>query len=67
MPTLVIDQLTLFDLEQRFGLHQRRDRAFFPEWQTPSLTLTAAEQARLQRIQSAYANLERRSVLENTV
>ena len=31
----------------------------------PSLTI--AEQQRLERVQAAYANLERRSLLENTV
>lgn len=65
--TLAIDQATLYDLEQRFGLVRSDDPDFFQEWRQNLPDLTAIEQERLRRIQAAYANLERRSVLENTV
>lgn len=65
--TLAIDQLTLYDLHHRFGLQHSQAADFFPEWQHNLPPLTAIEQQRLQRIQAAYANLEERSVLENTV
>lgn len=40
---------------------------FFWEWQGELPPTTASEQQRLERVRAAYANLERRSVLENTV
>jgi hypothetical protein len=63
--TLPIEQLTLYDLEQRFGLVE--DSSFFSEWQGDLPDLSVAEQDRLARVEAAYANLERRSLLENTV
>ncbi len=65
--TLPIEQLTLYDLEQQFGLQEVADRAFFSEWQGDLPALSSAEQERLARVEAAYANLERRSLLENTV
>jgi hypothetical protein len=65
--TLPIEQLTLYDLEQQFGLRQVSDRSFFSEWQGDLPALSSAEQERLARVEAAYANLERRSLLENTV
>lgn len=65
--TLPIEQLTLYDLEQKFGLQEITDRSFFSEWQGEFPVLSAAEQERLARVKAAYANLERRSLLENTV
>ncbi|MGD1905468.1 MAG: type I restriction endonuclease [Leptolyngbyaceae cyanobacterium] len=65
--TIAADQLTLYDLEQRFGLQFAPSPAAFPEWQADLPHLTTAEQARLERVQAVMANLEQRSVLENTV
>jgi hypothetical protein len=65
--TLPIEQLTLYDLEQQFGLQESADRAFFSEWQGDLPALSSAELERLARVKAAYANLERRSLLENTV
>ncbi|MBW4656505.1 MAG: restriction endonuclease subunit R [Kaiparowitsia implicata GSE-PSE-MK54-09C] len=65
--TLAIEQLTLFDLEQRFGLQEVSGGDFFGEWQQNLPALTSAEELRLTRVEAAYANLERRSLLENTV
>ncbi|WP_439342581.1 restriction endonuclease subunit R [Vacuolonema iberomarrocanum] len=67
MQTLPIEQLTLYGLEQQFGLQEVADRAFFSEWQGELPELSPAEQERLARVEAAYANLERRSLLENTV
>lgn len=64
--TLPIEQLTLYNLDRQFGL-QEVNGSFFPEWQGELPTLSAAEQERLARVEAAYANLERRSLLENTV
>lgn len=65
--TLPIEQLTLYDLEQQFGLQEVADGAFFSEWQGDLPALSPAELERLARVEAAYANLERRSLLENTV
>lgn len=65
--TLPIEQLTLYDLEQQFGLQEVADGSFFSEWQGELPALSAAELERLARVEAAYANLERRSLLENTV
>jgi predicted type IV restriction endonuclease len=65
--TLPIEKITLYDLEQRFGLQQVEEPNFFWEWQGDLPPVTETEQQRLERVRAAYANLERRSVLENTV
>jgi predicted type IV restriction endonuclease len=64
---MAAEKVTLYDLEQRFSLQQIEDQSFFPEWQGDLPELTEAEQQRLVRVQDVVANLERRSVLENTV
>ena len=65
--TLSIERLTIYDLEQRFGLQEVADGSFFSEWQGDLPAISSAEQERLARVEAAYANLERRSLLENTV
>jgi hypothetical protein len=65
--TLAIERLTIYDLEQRFGLQEVADGSFFSEWQGDLPALSSAEQERLARVEATYANLERRSLLENTV
>jgi hypothetical protein len=64
---IAADRVTLYDLEHRFQLQQTDDPSFFPEWQADFPTLTETEQQRLARVQAIVANLERRSILENTV
>lgn len=61
------ERMTLYELEQQFGLQQVTDPAFFPEWQSGLPGLQEHELQRLERVKLAYANLARRSVLENTV
>ena len=46
---------------------QTDDETFFSEWQGDLPKLTETEQQRLARVQAVVANLEQRSVLENTV
>lgn len=65
--TLAIEKVTLYDLEQTFNLHLVEDCTFFYEWQKDLPSLTISERERLQRVQASYANLERRSLLENMV
>jgi hypothetical protein len=65
--TISADKITLYDLKQRFQLVQTTDSSFFPEWQDSLPTLTEEEKQRLERIRAIVANLEQRSVLENTI
>jgi predicted type IV restriction endonuclease len=65
--TIAAEKVTLYDLEQRFSLQQTEDESFFPEWERDLPKLTETEQQRLARVRAVVANLERRSVLENTV
>jgi predicted type IV restriction endonuclease len=65
--TLAIEKVTLYDLEQTFNLRLVEDATFFHEWQNDLPSLTRADRERLQRVQAIYTNLERRSLLENTV
>jgi hypothetical protein len=65
--TIAADQLTLYELEQQFGVQHAPDTQFFPEWQGDLPALNRQEKQRLKRVQAAYANLSRRSMLENTV
>jgi len=67
MQTIPIEKVTLYELERKFGLQFDADPNFFREWQEDLPTLTIAEEERLQRVEAIAANLERRSVLENTV
>lgn len=60
------EKITLYELEQKFGLHLA-DNAQFPEWQQDLPQLTDIEKQRLERVKAAYANLAKRSVLENTI
>lgn len=64
---VAIEKVTLYNLEQQFKLRLAEDIHFFDEWQGNLPTLTIAERERLERVQLAYANLEKRSLLENTV
>ncbi len=65
--TIAIEKATLYQLEQSFSLKQAEYETFFLEWQENLPNLTEAERQRLERVKMAYANLERHSVLENTV
>ena len=65
--TLAIEKVALYELEQWFNLTLESDPTFFSEWQHNLPELTVMEYERLARVEAAYANLERRSLLENTV
>ena len=65
--TLAIEKVSLYELERKLGLQLERDSNFFREWQDDLPSLTSFETERLERVIAISANLERRSVLENTV
>lgn len=64
---IAANEIMLYDLEERFKLQLTEDSSFFSEWQQDLPEITTAEQQRLARIEAIVANLEQRSVLENTV
>lgn len=60
--------VTLEDLEEKFGLRLVRDSHFFPEWMSGTEQITDAEQATLDRVQANFLTLlERPPILENSV
>jgi hypothetical protein len=65
--TISAEKLTLYELEEKFNLQQVQNADFFPEWQLDLPELTDTEKQRLERVKAAYANLAKRSVLENTI
>ena len=65
--TIAAEKVTLYNLEREYSLKHTEDDSFFPEWQEELPELTEAEQQRLERVQATVANLEQRSMLENTV
>lgn len=65
--TIAIDQITLYDLEQQWGLETSPDPDFFREWQEDLPSLTEVECQQLQRVEAAYNNLEKRALLEEIV
>jgi hypothetical protein len=54
--TLTIEKLTIYDLEQQFGLQEVANSSFFAEWQEDLPALSSAEQERLARVEVAYAD-----------
>ena len=67
MPNISAEKITLYDLEQRFGLQQIEDAQFFPEWRENLPLLAGEEQQRLERVKAIYANLARRSSLSSSI
>lgn len=65
--TIPAEKITLYELEQQFGLQKVNDAQFFFEWQLDLPELIDSEKQRLNRVKAAYSNLARRSVLENTI
>ncbi|MEO0947676.1 MAG: type I restriction enzyme HsdR N-terminal domain-containing protein [Cyanobacteria bacterium J06641_5] len=65
--TTAIEQLTLAELEEKFGLTFVSDPTFFSEWQGSLPELASGDVSRLQRVRAEYENLERRVLSEKTV
>jgi hypothetical protein len=65
--TIAAEQLTLYDLEQKFQLQRVYDRQFLAEWQNVVPALTIGEQERLERVQQHYLHLATRPMLEGMV
>jgi hypothetical protein len=64
--TIAAEQLTLYDLEQKFSLQRVYEPQFFPEW-LGDPALTSVEQDRLDRVKQHYRHLASRPLLEGMV
>lgn len=65
--TIPSTRVNLYQLEKEFQLEETQDDSFFDEWRGDFPSITAVEEERLHRVQAAVKNLEKRSLLENTV
>ncbi|MBW4564511.1 MAG: restriction endonuclease subunit R [Mojavia pulchra JT2-VF2] len=60
--------ITLLELESRFGIQLVEDEQFFREWQDNLPEITDSEKQQLDRVKASYANLLKYPpLLENTV
>lgn len=55
--------ITVYDLEDKFGLQLTVDPHFFQEWSENLLSLTDAEKQSLNRVTSNYFNLTKRRIM----
>ena len=68
MQTINSRDLTLVDLQTRFNLQISTEESFFPEWQIFQITVTLAEQEKLNRINQNFSSLlERKALSEQTI
>jgi hypothetical protein len=66
--TIQARDITLHELETRFGLTLVEDEQFFREWQDNLPDITASEKQQLDRVKTNYTNLIKYPpLLENTV
>lgn len=66
--TITANNVTLFDLENKFDLQINEDKLFFPEWQTNSSEINGEEKKFLDMARAAYMNLMKYSAMpENAV
>lgn len=66
--TLPAREITLHELETKFGIQLVEDDQFFREWQDNLPEITDAEKERLDRVKLSYQNLTKYPpLLENTV
>ncbi|WP_341527873.1 hypothetical protein WKK05_00490 [Nostoc sp. UHCC 0302] len=49
-------EISLYELEEKFGLQVATDNNLFPEWTENLLTLTDEEKQGLERVKSNYLN-----------
>ncbi|HEY9853161.1 MAG TPA: restriction endonuclease subunit R [Leptolyngbyaceae cyanobacterium] len=65
--TIQATELTLSDLESKFGIELVEDEQFFPEWVDNLPEITDIEKQRLDRVKASYLNLVKYSLLEEAV
>lgn len=60
-------EITLYDVESRFGLEIVEDEQFFREWLDNLPEITDMEKQRLDRVKASYFNLAKYQMLEEAV
>ncbi len=65
--TIAATNITLYDLETKFGLQFIEDEQFFREWIDNLPQLTDLEKQKLDRVKASYFNLAKRPMQETTV
>src|SRR4029453_11596009 len=66
--TMRAGDVTLHDLDTRFGLQPTKDATFFPEWYAELPELSEQEKRHLDRIQASYLHLvSQASMVEDVV
>ncbi|MGB7443032.1 MAG: restriction endonuclease subunit R [Coleofasciculaceae cyanobacterium] len=66
--TIPAREITLYELETKFGIQLVEDNQFFREWQDNLPEITDTEKVRLDRVKVSYTNLTKYPpLLENTV
>jgi hypothetical protein len=59
LQTFQVSDLSLNDVETKFGLQACRDASFFPEWHDNLPTLTAEERQALDQIKASFLYLSK--------
>ncbi|MEM9214621.1 MAG: type I restriction endonuclease [Cyanobacteria bacterium P01_F01_bin.150] len=63
----VINELTLAEVEQQFGLQRANEPSFFTEWQDELLPISTTEAQWLDKLKADFLSLERYSLHEELV
>ena len=58
--TIQARDISLYELEEKFGLQLVTNAEFFTEWTNDFIELNAAEKSSLERVKSNYLNLTKR-------
>ncbi|WP_414755271.1 type I restriction endonuclease [Anabaena sp. CCY 9910] len=65
--TIQARDISLYELEETFGLELVTDSNFFPEWRENLPLLTDIEKSSLERVKSNYSNLTKRRPMSEEV
>ncbi|MEO0842424.1 MAG: type I restriction endonuclease [Cyanobacteria bacterium J06643_5] len=63
MQTIQAKDISIYELEEKFGLQFSTEKDFFTEWKDNLPALTDIEKQSLKRVQSNYFNLTRRRLI----
>ena len=66
-PTLQIQNISLLDIERKFGLHWIQDPSFFPEWQVEGSNLDEFARPEIDRAKQDFLYLTQMPVAEDRV
>ncbi|WP_318670514.1 hypothetical protein [Nostoc flagelliforme] len=61
--TIPARDISIYELEEKFGLQLATDTNFFPEWTENLLTLTDAQKQAIARVKNNYLNLSKHRLM----